>query len=407
MESEKGLLHGLLVVELASVLAGPSVGQFFAELGAKVLKLENVKTKGDVTRTWKLPVETEPDTVSAYFSAANWGKESICLDLTSGKIRELVHRLVAKADIVLVSFKPGDAEKLRMDYPTLAQLNSRLLYGHITGYGSEVARAGYDAVLQAEAGFMYLNGEPDGPPVKLPIAFVDLLVAHQLKQGILAALYQREKTGRGSYIDVSLARAAIASLANQATNYLVAGQSPKRMGSEHPTIVPYGTVFKTADGKEMVLAVGDDRQFKRLCSILRKPDLADDERYRTNQARVLHRELLTMELAGQIAKFNRAELMEVLIGQHVPAGAVHSVPEALAQPQIQEQLFLDAAGVPKGIRQVAFSGPGQKARELTPPPQLGHHTWASLREWTGVSQQQIADLEQEGLLYGSVHNNDN
>ncbi|MDQ2795504.1 MAG: CoA transferase, partial [Bacteroidota bacterium] len=266
----------LRVLELASVLAGPQVGQFFAELGAEVLKIES--PAGDVTRTWKTSAETTVSTatpaaaataVSAYFSASNWGKTSLVLDLTTPAGQAELHRLAASADIVLASYKPGDAAKLRADYATLAAQNPRLLYGHLTGYGPDNPRAGYDAVLQAEAGFMYLNAPgPGQPPQKMPVAMVDLLAAHQLKEGLLTALYQRERTGHGALVQVSLLDSALASLANQAATYLVAGHDPQPLGSGHPSIVPYGTVYRTANGRQLVLAVGSDGQFRQLCAAL-------------------------------------------------------------------------------------------------------------------------------------------
>ena len=253
----------LRVLELASVLAGPQVGQFFAELGAEVLKIES--PAGDVTRTWKTSAETaapsalEEAPVSAYFAASNWGKSSLVLDLTKPAGQTTLHRLAVQADIVLASYKPGDAEKLRADYATLSAENPRLLYGHLTGYGPDNARAGYDAVLQAEAGFMYLNAaSPGQPPQKMPVAMVDLLAAHQLKEGLLTALFQRERTGHGALVQVSLLDSALAALANQASTYLVTGHDPQPLGSGHPSVVPYGTVYRAADGRALVLAVGSD-----------------------------------------------------------------------------------------------------------------------------------------------------
>ncbi|ALI97909.1 CaiB/BaiF CoA transferase family protein [Rufibacter tibetensis] len=398
MEENKGLFHNLLVVEFASVLAGPSVGQFFSEMGAEVLKIESLKTQGDVTRRWKLPSEANETTVSAYFASANWGKKSVCLDLASESVKEVVYALVKKADIVLSSFKPGDAEKLRMDYATLSALNPRLLYGQITGYGSQVPRAGYDAVLQAEAGFMFLNGEKGGVPVKMPVALIDLMAAHQLKEGLLASLYRREKTGRGQYVEVSLLNAAISSLANQATNYLVAGVAPERMGSEHPNIVPYGTIFRTLDEKDIVLAVGDDRQFQSLCQALGDEALGVEPIYKTNNQRVLHRETLLPKLRELVARHEQENLLQALIQNYVPAGAVHSVPEALAQPLVQPQLIFDESLTPKGVRQIAFSS--HEARLMpSSPPQLGQHTWQVLRDTGKVSEQKLKELAKKGLIF--------
>lgn len=378
------IFKNLLVLELASVLAGPSVGQFFAELGATVIKLENAATQGDVTRTWKLVGEQPDADVSAYFAAANWGKQSIGLDITQPESLQAMHRLAAHADVVIASYKPGDAEKLRVDYHTLRQLQPRLVYGHITGYGPTDPRAGYDAVIQAESGFMYMNGAPDGPPTKMPVALMDVLAAHQLKEGILTALLRRERTGEGAYVQVSLLDAALSGLANQATNYLVAGHNPQRMGSDHPAIVPYGTVYTCQDGLPLVIAVGGDRQFRRLCQVLGRAELADEGRYAANSARVQHRAELNRLLQALIGKQKRADLLQRLQALHVPAGAVHSVAEALEQAQAKRMQLQQAKGG-NGIRQVAFVCDGMAADNLSPPPAYAQDTACALAQLAGIA----------------------
>ena len=377
----------LRVIELASVLAGPQVGQFFAELGAEVLKIES--PVGDVTRTWKTAAETavpELETegseaapaaaeasVSAYFAASNWGKKSLVLDLTTSAGRAALHRLAAQADIILASYKPGDAEKLEADYATLSIENPRLIYGHLTGYGPGNARAGYDAVLQAEAGFMYLNaGGPGQPPQKMPVAMVDLLAAHQLKEGLLTALFQRERTGRGALVEVSLLDSALSALANQAATYLVTGHDPQPLGSGHPSIVPYGTVYRAAQGRPLVLAVGSDGQFRQLCAALARPDWAADARFATNAGRVAHRTELEALLTERIAAVDGDALLADLARRAVPAGAVRSVGEALRHPSAGAMLLPAADGAGVGLRTVAFRSPawGVAAR-LSSPPGLG------------------------------------
>ena len=365
---------GLRVLELASVLAGPQVGQFFAELGAEVLKVES--PAGDVTRTWKTTAETQASvvadtSVSAYFSASNWGKKSLVLDLTTPAGQTALHCLAASADIVLASYKPSDAEKLRADYATLSQVNPRLVYGHLTGYGPDNTRAGYDAVLQAEAGFMYLNAAgPGQPPQKMPVAMVDLLAAHQLKEGLLTALFQRERTGRGALVQVSLLDSALSALANQASTYLVTGHDPQPLGSGHPSIVPYGTVYQAADGRQLVLAVGSDGQFRQLCEALHQPDWASDNRFETNAARVAHRAELEVLLTQRIAAVAGDALLPELERRAVPAGAVRSVGEALRQASAQAMLLPAAAGA--GLRTVAFRSSAWAAvHQLSAPPGLG------------------------------------
>ncbi|UOG73662.1 CoA transferase [Hymenobacter tibetensis] len=363
--------HGLFVLELASVLAGPQVGQFFSELGAEVLKVE--APAGDVTRSWRTPSEAPDTTVSAYFSCANWGKQSVVLDLTTAAGRAEVHRLAARADIVLTSYKPGDAEKLGVEYATLAALNPRLLYGHLTGYGPTAARAGYDAVLQAEAGFMHLNAAgPEVEPQKMPVALIDLLAAHQLKEGLLTALYRREKTGRGALVEVSLLHSALASLANQAATFLVTGHDPQPLGSGHPSIVPYGTVYEAADGIRLLLAVGADRQFQHLCAVLDKPEWAGDARFATNAARVTHRNELEQLLRTQIASVSGTALLQKLEHLAVPAGAVRTVGEALRHDAAQPMLLPATADFPyQGVRTVAFQSTAwPTAERLLAPPAL-------------------------------------
>jgi crotonobetainyl-CoA:carnitine CoA-transferase CaiB-like acyl-CoA transferase len=365
-------LHGLFVLELASVLAGPQVGQFFAELGAEVLKVE--APAGDVTRTWKTGAEDENTDVSAYFSCANWGKQSVVLNLTTPAGQAAVHQLAARADVVLASYKPGDAKKLAVDYATLRQLNPRLLYGHITGYGPAVNRAGYDAVLQAETGFMYLNAAgPGQAPQKMPVALIDLLTAHQLKEGLLTALYRREKTGEGAMVQVSLRDSALASLANQAATWLVTGQDPQPLGSGHPSIVPYGTVYTAQDGVRLLLAVGADRQFQELCAVLERPEWATDARFATNPARVAHRAALEQHLLERIAAISGAELLRELEKRAVPAGAVRTVGEALGLESAQRMLLPATAEFPHaGLRTVAFQSPAWPlAPALSAPPHLG------------------------------------
>ncbi|GHA77735.1 CaiB/BaiF CoA transferase family protein [Pontibacter akesuensis] len=370
---QEPIFKDMLVLELASVLAGPSVGQFFAELGARVLKVENTATHGDVTRSWKLSTEPADTDTPAYFSAANWGKSSLALNLTElGQLQQL-HELVKQADVVVASYKPGDAEKLKVDYRTLASINPRLVYGHITGYGAADNRAGYDAVVQAESGFMHLNGEANGGPVKMPIALMDILTAHQLKEGLLVALLQRERTGQGQLVEVSLLQAAVSALANQATNYLVAGHEPQRMGSEHPNIVPYGAAYTCNCGKQLVLAIGDDRQFRKLCAILGAARMADDPKYKTNYARVQHRQEINQKLRELLLHQDREVWLQALQEQHVPAGAIHSIPEVFAQPQAQDML-LQQPHVKPGLRQVAFKLQNQEPLQLSPPPKYNNHT---------------------------------
>ena len=333
-------LAHLTVIELASVLAGPSVGMFFAELGAKVIKIENARTGGDVTRNWRAPGEARSG-LSAYYCSINYGKESRLLDLQTAAARAEVHALIAGADVVITNFQSRVAAKLHMDIDTLRALNERLIVAELQGFPDDPARPAFDVVLQAESGFLYMTGTPEGQPVKMPVALIDVLAAHQLKEGVLLALLQRAQTGKGAYVRASLLEAALASLVNQANNYLMAGHVPQRMGSAHPNIAPYGDQFTTADGVVFVLAVGSDRQFAELCVVLDLPTVASDEAYRTNVARIAHRDALNRVLKTAIAARDAATLFDALAGRRIPYGRIRPMNEvmdlAVAQRMIRRE----------------------------------------------------------------------
>jgi crotonobetainyl-CoA:carnitine CoA-transferase CaiB-like acyl-CoA transferase len=377
------MFRDLKVIELASVLAGPSVGQFLAELGATVVKIENAHAGGDVTRSWKGAREKTDDR-SAYFCSVNWGKKSVALDLTTPEGIRQVHGLVAGADIVLASYKPGDAEKLRVDYKTVSAINPHIIYGMITGYGSGNPRVGYDAIIQAETGFMSMNGEPNGPSLKMPVALVDVLAAHHLKEGILIALLNRGSTGRGECVEVSLVQAALASLVNQGTNWLVGGVVPAKQGSSHPNIAPYGDVFTTHDGRDVLLAVGSDRQFQDLCTLLDVGALGSDAKFKTNVARVENRLELNSVLQARVGQYDSVKLMEGIHRAKIPAGFIQNVQQALAMDEAHELLL--EHGIIKGVRTyVGKAARGQNENfELLPPPRLGEHTHEFERGWPAV-----------------------
>ena len=359
------IFEGLKVLELASVLAGPSVGQFFAELGATVTKVENPATGGDVTRHWHGNTEDPAQDRPAYFTAINWGKQSVAIDLRTPEGRQQVVALALESDVVLSSYKPGDAEKFGVDYVALAKENPRLIYGHITSYGPENPRAGFDAIIQAESGFTFMNGDPAGAPTKMPVALTDVLAAHHLKEGLLVALLRRERTGKGSYVPVSLIQAAISSLANQATNWLVAGVVPQRKGNDHPNIVPYGTLFQTCDGQYITLAVGTEGQFAKLCEVLGHREWPTDARFATNADRVHHREALLPLLQGAIGEWDKEILLQALAEAKVPAGGVNTLPEVFALPEAQAILLKDEASGLRGIRNYVA---GQEVKTLSVPP---------------------------------------
>ncbi len=352
----KELFKELKIVELASVLAGPAVGQFFAELGATVIKIENKKTGGDVTRKWRLPNEDKEKPESAYFHSVNWGKKSVFLDLKAAQDHHLAMDYIKTADVVIANFKMGSAKPLGMDYDTLRELNPRLIYANLTAYGEANPSPGFDVLLQAETGFLYMNGAPNQPPVKMPVALIDLLAAHQLKEAILIALWQREKTDKGDFISVSLAEAAIASLANQASNWLNEGYIPQRMGTQHPNIAPYGEIFKTKDQKEIILAVGTEKQFAELCTCLGKRELAKEERFASNAQRVIHRTALQTILKPLFLKFNQATLLARFQAAKVPAGVIRNMQEVFELP-IAQKMVLESEKdgvISKRVRTVGF-----------------------------------------------------
>jgi crotonobetainyl-CoA:carnitine CoA-transferase CaiB-like acyl-CoA transferase len=400
-------LKGLKVLELASVLAGPTVGMFFAELGASVIKVENNTTDGDVTRKWKLPKEDSETDISGYFSSVNWGKKSIALNLCEQEGLDIIYKLVAQCDIVLVSYKPGDAEKLFVDYPKMKEINSKVIYAHITGYGLKNSRAGFDAIIQAETGFTFMNGEAGGPPVKMPVALMDVLAAHQLKEAILIALFARERTGVGQYIEASLYKSGLASLANQATNWLVGNEIPQRIGSDHPNIVPYGTIYKTADDKEIVLAVGTEKQFLTLASELGRMDLVTNPKFAKNQSRVVNKTEINNILQELIIKYSREEILSLLSKKKVPAGGVFNMKEVFEIPESSEMTLQSEYADGKkimGVRSIAFSSSENFIEEkLLPPPHYGEHSCEILENILGLDKNQIDNLIKKGVVYARNH----
>jgi crotonobetainyl-CoA:carnitine CoA-transferase CaiB-like acyl-CoA transferase len=328
----------LKVIELAGVLAGPSVGYFFAELGAKVVKVENPKTYGDVTRSWKLKTEDPKDTGSAYFWSVNAFKDFISLDISVPSQLKKLYEMVNDADIIITNFKKGDEEKLKVDYSTLSKINPKLIYASINGFGSDSPRSAYDLILQAESGFMFMNGEPNSRPVKMPVALIDLLAGHQLKEAILIALIRLYKENKGSHVSVSLFDSAIASLANQATNWLIGEQLPKAMGSLHPNIAPYGELFDTKDNHQVTFAIGSNKQFKQLCDMIQFPTLATDPKYATNQLRVTNRTQLYHVIYNYIKQFNFKDLYNLCIEKEIPVGKIRNLKEVFELPEARVML---------------------------------------------------------------------
>ncbi|MDX1521042.1 MAG: CoA transferase [Anaerolineae bacterium] len=391
----------LIVVETASILAGPAVGMFLAELGATVIKVENLGTGGDTTRGWKLPSETDSSDISAYFSSVNWGKLSLGLNLAEPDGQQVLRDLLDQADIFLHNFKTDTIEKFGIGYDTLRAGNERLIYARITAYGDNDPRPGYDAILQAETGFTAINGSPDSGSTKMPVALIDVLAAHQMKEALLLALMERLLTGQGQRISISLMQSGVASLVNQATNYLVAHTIPQRRGSDHPNISPYGTIFTTRDNREIVLAVGTDAQFGKLARIIGRPDLAADPNFKTNVARVKHNAELKAILAERIANFGRDDLLQQLHQAQVPAGPVHTMDEVFDHPEARSLLMtndLPDAGPITGVRSIAFpTGANGRDKPLLPPPHFNQHRDDVLKKMLGYDDQEIDRLRQAGV----------
>lgn len=389
-----------IVLEIANILAGPITTMAFAELGARVIKIENPRTGGDATRGWKLASEASDSDRSAYFACANWGKESITCDITRDAGRMVVHQLVRLADIVVVSFKPGDEKRLALDYDTLAEINPQLIYGQISAYGPDDPRPGFDAIVQAESGFTYLNGEPDGPPTKMPVALIDLLLAHQLKEALLLALLKRERGGGGSCITTSLLEAGVSSLANQATNYLVGGVIPQRMGSEHPNIVPYGSILRCRDNRELVIAAATERQYRELMQVLDLADIAENADYATGQKRVRNRESLLERIRAQASCYDAEVLAARLEAAKVPFGYVNDMAAVFEQPGTRRLVLEDDDGkqILRGVRTLAFTGDAAEVVTPSAPPHLGEHGRDILEHLLELDAATIASLERQGAF---------
>jgi crotonobetainyl-CoA:carnitine CoA-transferase CaiB-like acyl-CoA transferase len=360
-------LAGLKVVELARILAGPWAGQALADLGAEVIKVES--PEGDDTRRWGPPfIERDGDRTAAYFYATNRGKSSVIADFTTPEGQQKVRDLVAGADIVIENFKVGGLAKYGLDYASLSALNPRLIYCSITGFGQDGPRAGqagYDFMIQGLAGLMSITGTPEGDPMKVGVAVSDVVTGLYAAIGILAAVEQRHTTGRGQHIDMSLFDSATAMLANQAMNYLVSGENPGRLGNSHPNLVPYDTL--PVAGGYVIVAVGNDRQFRALCRVLGLESLADTERFRTNAARIENRALLKDILAEASAEWDREPLLDALAAETVPAGPINEISDTFADPQaVARGLRIDPEGVP-GVRGPWRFSDAELALERTAP----------------------------------------
>jgi crotonobetainyl-CoA:carnitine CoA-transferase CaiB-like acyl-CoA transferase len=343
-------LEGLKVIELARILAGPWAGQTLSDLGAEVIKVES--PAGDDTRQWGPPfIEREEDTTAAYFHSCNRGKRSVVADFRTEEGRDMVRNLVADADILIENFKLGGLAKYGLDYESLSKVNPRLIYCSITGFGQTgpyAHRAGYDYIIQGMSGLMSITGDPDGQPQRVGVAVTDLFTGLYSVSGILAALYQRERTGRGQHVDMALLDCAVSITANQAMNFLATGTPPGRTGNYHPNLTPY-QVFDCADGF-IIIATGNDSQYRRLCRILGLDDMAEAPDFLTNADRVKNREEMIARLMARTRERTKADLLAACEAEGVPAGPINDMAEVFEDPQVQARgMRIAPEGIP-GVR---------------------------------------------------------
>jgi crotonobetainyl-CoA:carnitine CoA-transferase CaiB-like acyl-CoA transferase len=398
-------LKGIRIIDLTRILAGPSATQMLADLGAEVIKIERPET-GDDTRSWGPPnahpasASGHPDE-SAYFLGANRGKKSVAIDLKSIEGARLVREMALGADVFIENFKVGDLQRYKLDPSSLHERNSGLIYCSITGFGQPGQRAdtsGYDLMIQGVAGLMSITGQPDsvagGEPMKVGVAVVDILTGLHAVIGILAALKERSKTGKGCHIDLSLFDVCAASLANQAMNWLIGGIVPDRMGNVHPNIVPYQT-FVCSDG-HFILAVGNDVQFVKLCHAVGKSDLAKNPKFVSNSARVENREELVVILASTFLSGRRDHWLELLTPLGIPCGPINSIQEVFDDPQAQARRLIheiphySLGTVPTVANPIRFDGVSMTS--MAGPPTLGQHSSEVLGEMLDVSDEEISAL---------------
>jgi glutaryl-CoA transferase len=403
-----GPLHGLRILDLSRILAGPSATQLLGDLGADVIKIER-PGQGDDTRKWGPPFlrdEEGRDTEeSAYYLSCNRSKRSATLDIAKPEGQLLARRLIAACDVVIENFKAGDLARYGLDHESLKEEFPRLVYCSITGFGQTgpyAARAGYDILIQAMGGIMSITGEADGPPMKVGVAIVDVMCGMYAAVAILAALRHRDMTGEGQFIDLALLDTEVSWLVNQGANYLVSGRAPGRLGNAHPNIVPY-TVMPASNGW-FVLGVGNEAQYRKFCEFAGRPELAEDARFATNAARVKHRDVLYPILEEATRARPVAAWIEGLERLGVPAGPVNDIAQVFADPQVQARgmrIEMDREGVAGGSvpmigNPIKFSRSPVEYRD--PPPRLGEHTDAVLADLLGLSPEEIEDLRKRGVV---------
>ncbi len=405
-----GALSHVRVLDLSRILAGPWASQILADLGAEVIKVER-PGRGDDTRTWGPPyvkdAEGEETSESSYYACTNRNKKSVTIDITKPEGQRMVRELAAKSDILFENFKLGGLRQYGLDYESLAEVNPGLIYCSITGFGQTgpyAARAGYDFLIQGMGGLMSISGHPDGEPgggpMKVGVALADILTGMYAATSVLAALSHREQTGVGQHIDLALLDVQVACLASQAMNYLTTGQVPQRLGNAHPNVVPYQD-FPTADGN-MILAVGNDGQFARLCEVLGRPEWGSDPRYATNAARVRNRGELIPMLRQATVMRTTAEWISLLEQAGVPCGPINDIAQVFQDPHIQArgmQLQMPhplAGELPQVASPIRLSKTPVEYRQA--PPTLGQHTHDVLAEVLGLDAEQLDRLAKADVI---------
>ena len=398
-EGNTRMLAGIRVLDLSRVIAGPVCTQILGDLGAEVIKIEQPGV-GDDTRAWGPPFLNGE---SAYFFCVNRNKRSVTLNLKDPRGRAILRELAKQSDVLVENFKPGTLAKLGLDWDVLHLDNPRLVFCAISGFGRTgpgAERGGYDVIVQAVGGLMGITGDPEGPPVKVGVAMTDICTALYAHGAILAALLERERTGEGQRIDVSLLETQIAALINIASSYLNAGEIPRKWGTAHASIVPY-QAFRARDG-HMIIGVGNDRHWVTLCEALGLPELGADPRYATNPQRVAHRDEIVRRLEARLATRTRAEWEAMLAPLGLPCGPINRMDEVFADPQVQHLGMVwegvhPQTGTIRMLRNpVTFSRTPAALRQA--PPRLGEHTQAVMQDLLGYSAEQVATLQAEGVL---------
>ncbi|WP_321396978.1 CaiB/BaiF CoA-transferase family protein [Emcibacter sp.] len=403
-------LDNITVLDLSRVLAGPWATQTLADLGAKVIKVEK-PGEGDDTRSWGPPFLTDPETGerrdAAYYLSANRGKDSITVNISTPEGQDIIRQLAAKSDVLVENYKLGGLKKYGLDYNSLKEINPRLIYCSITGFGQTgpyAPRAGYDFMIQAMGGMMSVTGErddlPGGGPQKAGVAMADIGTGLYAAIAILGALHQRQRTGRGQYIDIALLDVQVFNMANQALSYLVSGKSPARIGNGHSTIVPY-QAFPTKTG-HMIIAVGNDNQFRKLVTVLGNPALADDPRFRSNSDRVKNREILIPLIEEMTRKLPSGELYELLESVSVPCGPINTLEEVFHDPQViarglRKELPHSQLGTVPGVATPLRLSDSPVSYDKA-PPMLGENTNDILGEMLDLDQATLGELHKKGVI---------